>query len=86
MITVDPDVPYPTSGNNSHPYLHMIVTNIPDGIYESGDAILPYQEPTPPDAPHMYYFLLYKQMDSTPFAFNFTDVGTEYSLSATCDL
>ena len=86
VITVDPDVPYPSSGNNSHPYVHMLVTNIQDGIFESGDAVLPYQTPTPPDGPHVYYFLLYKQMDSTSFIFNYTDVRTEYILSPTCDL
>ena len=85
MIAVDPDVPNPTAGNNSHPILHMLVTNIKDGIFASGDAVQPYRGPRPPDGPHVYYFLLYKQMDSAEFAFNFSNVRTEYILSPTCD-
>ncbi len=64
LIMVDGDVPaeLETMGSPSTPHLHLLVTNIREGDFSTGDVLRSYQAPTPPnDAPHTYYFLLYKQ-------------------------
>ncbi len=64
LIMVDPDIPaeYEAFGSQSTPFLHMLVTNIREGEFSTGDVLRSYTGSAPPDdAPHTYYFLLYKQ-------------------------
>ncbi|XP_053376520.1 uncharacterized protein LOC123534091 [Mercenaria mercenaria] len=62
LITLDPDVPYPSFATEERPLLHGMVVNIMNGNISTGDVGLAYQGPAPPDnKPHYYYFLLYKQ-------------------------
>ena len=85
MIVVDPDVTNSAAGSPAKPILHLLVTNIQDGMYNSGDVLQAYTGPRPPDGSHVYYFLLYKQKNAVEFTFNLTDVQTDYIGSATCN-
>lgn len=62
VITIDPDVPSATAGTQERPLLHGMSTNIKNGDMKTGEDIMSYSGPTPPDyTPHYYYTLLYKQ-------------------------
>ena len=62
LLCVDPDVPAPTAGTPDKPLLHWQVINIQNGDLASGDVMMTYAGPAPPDnKPHFYYFLLYEQ-------------------------
>lgn len=64
LIFYDVDAPYPDDPEYS-PYLHWLVTNIPDDQVDQGDALIPYQPPTPPSdsPPHKYVVEVYTQKD-----------------------
>ena len=56
---VDPDVPVQAFGNPRLPFAHWLITNIHGNQLDTGDVILPYMGPAPPDPkPHRYYWLL----------------------------
>ncbi|XP_052800952.1 uncharacterized protein LOC128231795 [Mya arenaria] len=62
LVTFDPDVPSATVGTEEKPLLHGLVVNIRNGSVPTGDEVLRYSGPSPPDQkPHFYYFLLYRQ-------------------------
>ena len=57
---VDPDVPS-SAGNPTHPLIHWMVLNIPNGNVNDGMTLREYKGPSPSTGSHTYYFLLYKQ-------------------------
>jgi phosphatidylethanolamine-binding protein (PEBP) family uncharacterized protein len=70
LVMIDPDAGGtpngPRPGNSDRYYLHWIVVNISGGNIMSGDAIVPYNGPTPPPGTgfknqHEYIFQLYEQ-------------------------
>ncbi|XP_052072885.1 uncharacterized protein LOC127710979 [Mytilus californianus] len=61
LIMVDPDVPNPKVGSNSHPLIHWMILNIPKGNVNDGVTVREYKGPQPPSGVHTYYFLLYLQ-------------------------
>lgn len=65
LVMIDPDAgkETPTSVRPGNYYLHWLVVNITAGSIQSGDAIVPYQGPTPPPGTgkHEYIFQLYEQ-------------------------
>lgn len=66
LTVVDPDAPSPTNPSMA-PFLHWLVTNIPQGELEKGSMVVPYMGPSPPEGDHRYCFLLYEQPnDSLP--------------------
>lgn len=62
LIIYDEDAPYP-SRNTMSPYLHLLLTNIPDSQIEKGSVIMPYTPPSPPQnsEPHHYVVAVYNQ-------------------------
>ena len=65
LIIVDPDFPDDTVSTPTQPVIHMMVTNVTNGNFDSGNQLLPYLGPLPKDmAPHYYYFLMYAQPDN----------------------
>ena len=71
---IDPDVTSPAAGTKEKPLAHWLVTNIPNGVIEQGDTVLPYLSSRPPPGQtHRYQFLLYQQqgmLDVDPRNYN----------------
>ena len=77
---VDPDAPIPIAGTKVKPFLHWIRINMVNGDFNTGDDVVSYMGPGPPDAkPHHYYFLLYEHNQQLP-----SDVAQRYHGSL-CD-
>ena len=75
---VDPDIPliFSKLGNSSHPLVHWMVLNIPNGNISLGDELHSYIGPLPPDdQPHYYYYFLFQQ----PWKLDFSDTEGFYS-------
>ena len=61
-MIVDPDFPDDTVATPTQPVIHMMVTDITNGNFDSGIQLHPYLGPLPPDStPHYYYIMLYSQ-------------------------
>ena len=76
IMLVDPDINYAPFGTMDHPFLHMLLANIPGAQVSNGQTLASYYGPAPASGTHRYYFLLYRQMDTV----NITDV-TGYTRS-----
>ena len=65
---VDPDVIFPAAGNNEKPLVHWLRMNMVNANFSTGEDVLPYLGPLPPDDnPHTYYFLLYEHSQQLSF-------------------
>lgn len=67
LIFYDLDAPYPERPDSS-PYIHLLVTNIPDNVIEQGDIIYSYMPPNPPSdsRDHRYVFTVFNQSRVIP--------------------
>ena len=67
LMMIDPDVTTATVGTRRRPLVHWMIVNAPLNNVLSGDEIVSYMGPMPPnDETHYYYFLLFKQSQSGP--------------------
>ena len=67
MLAVDPDVPIPAAGTNERPLVHWLKINMVNGDFNTGEDVLTYRGPAPPDdKPHHYYFMLYEHNQMLP--------------------
>ena len=62
LIMYDTSAPDPDFDINS-PYLHLLVTNIKNGILSSGDVLAEYLRPRPHVGKHRYVLELYEQKE-----------------------
>lgn len=58
LIMHDPDA---LGHNNTRPWLHWLVINIPGSDFSAGEQLLMYSSPKPPSGIHRYKFTLYEQ-------------------------
>ena len=60
---IDPDIDFNDAvATKERPLVHWLVMNIPSGVFDMGEAILPYRSSLPSAGmTHRYQFLLYKQ-------------------------
>ena len=63
FIIYDSDSPYPSPYNNSSPFIHSLIVNIPYNDFFNGDTIFSYLPPTLPSnsKEHNYHINLYQQ-------------------------
>ncbi|XP_072035205.1 uncharacterized protein [Amphiura filiformis] len=63
LLMIDPDIDTNDAvGTKERPLAHWLIMNIPNGMLEAGDTVLPYRSSMPPAGTgHRYQFLLYKQ-------------------------
>ena len=62
LLAIDPDVPSLSVGTKRRPLVHWLRINMRDGDTNTGDELVPYRGPAPPDdKPHFYFFLLFEQ-------------------------
>jgi phosphatidylethanolamine-binding protein (PEBP) family uncharacterized protein len=60
LIMSDPDAPSPDDPKWRE-FLHMLITNIPDGDLSKSKVVVPYTGPAPPKGTHRYVFTLWRQ-------------------------
>lgn len=55
LIVSDP------KASSRYPWVHWLLVNVRGGDLSTGQAVYPYEGPTPPSGRHTYYFKLYEQ-------------------------
>lgn len=60
VMIYDQSAPDPEDPSNS-PYLHYLVSNIPNGRIDDGKVLMAYKPPQPPKGLHVYNVILFSQ-------------------------
>ena len=66
----------PNGGN----YIHLLKTNIPGENKNLGNTVLSYVPPSPPEANHRYYFVVFEQSGISSISISTRTIADIYSL------